>query len=101
MQNRQNYHRYGVIIGTPNVKVMKYKAANSSTALAEYEANIHFVFKQGDIDGNGDIDSIDAAKLLKHISKTAVITDNGVLDRADMDYNGEVDMRDVILILQK
>ena len=59
-----------------------------------------YVYKQGDIDGDGGVNSVDAAKLLKHISGTENLSAD-ILKRAEMDYNSEIDMRDVILILQK
>lgn len=55
--------------------------------------------KLGDVDKDGDVDSIDAALLLRHISGIDVITDTVSLANADCDGISGIDMRDVIWIL--
>ncbi len=72
---------------------------NDNQAASDYIV-LNIVYKQGDIDGNGKIEKKDAAMLLKHISNAQKITDTAILARADMDYNGSIDMLDVIKILQ-
>ena len=60
----------------------------------------NYVYKQGDINGSGNIDSEDAAMLLKHISGKEAL-DSEVLKRGDMNYDGKYDVLDVIAILNK
>ena len=62
---------------------------------------LNVIYKQGDIDGSGAVDNVDAAMLLKHISNAQKITDTAIFARADTDYNGNIDMLDVIAILNK
>ena len=57
------------------------------------------VTKLGDVDKDGDVDNVDAALLLKHISNLVVITDTVSLANADCDGVEGIDMRDVIWIL--
>jgi hypothetical protein len=54
----------------------------------------------GDINADGNIDDIDAALLLRHISGTKLLTDEE-LKRADMDGNKKYNMLDVIAVLNK
>ena len=61
---------------------------------------LNYVFKQGDINGNGDIDSTDATLYLKHLSgNTAYQFDDEQFKRADVNYDGKYNMLDVIEIL--
>ena len=63
---------------------------------------MRYVYKQGDIDGNGDIDSTDAALYLKHLSgNTEYWFNDEQIKRADVNYDGNYDMLDVIAILNK
>lgn len=55
--------------------------------------------KLGDVDKDGDVDNVDAALLLKHLSNLVVITDTVSLANADCDGVTGIDMRDVIWIL--
>ncbi len=84
---------------TAEVTWIKAIAGTAGKATAHYYY-LNVIYKQGDINGDGVIDSEDAAKLLKHISG-ADILDSEVLKRADTDYNGEIDVRDVVGIIKK
>ena len=53
----------------------------------------------GDVDVDGDVDKIDAAILLKHISGISTVTNPVALANADCDGISGIDMRDVIWIL--
>ncbi|GEM_PF-4885414 len=84
---------------TVNLKILMWTAIDY-IPYNTYTYYIKVIYKQGDIDGSGEVESEDAAKLLKHVSETENLSAD-VLKRADMDYNSQVDMRDVILILKK
>lgn len=81
-----------------NIADVTYKYTNK---VRTYTRNFYIrsVYKQGDIDGNGAVEKADAAMLLRHISDGQKITDTAVLDRADMDHNGNIDILDAIAIL--
>ena len=78
----------------------KTTTTNGRSFTTTTQIYLNYVYKQGDINGSGDIDSEDAAMLLKHISGKEAL-DSEVLKRGDMNYDGKYDMLDVIAILNK
>ena len=81
------------ILPTNNVKVTVYADGYKCN-----DITLNIIYKQGDMDGNGKIEQNDAALYLKHLSGVQPFTDEQ-LARADINYDGEHDMLDVILIL--
>lgn len=54
----------------------------------------------GDVDGNGQIDSMDALAVLQHEAQIKMLTE-AYWQAADVDGNGQIDSMDALAILQK
>ena len=85
---------------TIDVIFKKTSTVNGRTLTTTTQIHLLYVYKQGDIDGNGTVNSTDAAMLLKHISGKEEL-DSDVLKRSDANYDSNYDMLDVIAILNK
>ena len=67
---------------------------------AAYKTSIFKDAEIGDINADGKIDLDDVIVLLRHISKSAIITDPKVLEFCDIVDDGFIDMDDVIRLLR-
>lgn len=74
-------------------------AASGRDTITTTQIYLNYVYKQGDSDGDGDIDNTDAALYLKHLSgNITYLFNDEQIKRADVNYDGQCDMLDVIAI---
>ncbi|MBQ9604094.1 MAG: InlB B-repeat-containing protein, partial [Firmicutes bacterium] len=93
---------YQCIISAKSVVAGKTAVVASYDGRNSYTTYLKYVYKQGDIDGDGDVDGTDAALYLKHLNGDAAYRlTTEQLKRADMNYDGSYDMLDVVAILAK
>ena len=92
---------YQCVISAKTVAAGKTAVVASNDGRNYYITNLKYIYKQGDIDGDGDVDGTDAALYLKHLSgNTAYRFTAEQLKRADANYDGSCDMLDVIEMLK-
>ena len=101
--NSADYAMFNVIEGTYTMKVSKNNHVTREYTVTVGAENVKQDVKIcliGDVTANGRIDLRDYAMVLKHVQKTALITDEYAMDIANVNQNNRIDLQDYAKILK-